>query len=295
MIKLNKKQQDALDKAFEKLKNNVKKGSRKVSFLILNMSQRNRQKVIEHSAISEKELNLSNIEREQLIDEKLLIPISLSEKTYSISLKGTIIKEFNITKLNPGIENFLNALNYEYWDKSKEISKTKLRDNEKTFLFLMLGLRALSEEVHLDLDSRLSAIKEAYEDAAVFLYKNNFIKTDPTKSYSGAKTEDPFRATLRRFNKLPIKTENIYSYAGRNKVYLDIFSKKQAANNKIEFILKKIFDKPKLDLEEKEKICYFIRKIYEKYAHKIFESKILCSESIMEFEKKVEEVIMVKL
>ncbi|MCD6247005.1 MAG: hypothetical protein J7J87_01040, partial [Candidatus Diapherotrites archaeon] len=78
----------------------------------------------------------------------------------------------------------------------------------------------------------------------------------------------------------------IYSYAGRNKVYLDIFSKKQAANNKIEFILKKIFDKPKLDLEEKEKICYFIRKIYEKYAHKIFESKILCSESIMEFEKK---------
>jgi hypothetical protein len=292
MINLDEQQQKTLEDLLLKIKSNLdKKG--KVFFIVLNKSQRSRQELIKKSSVTEDTLGLSYLERQQLLENNLISLVSASERLYAISIKGLIVTEFGITKVSANVEQFLDEINREYLEKSKNKITKPLKDVEKTLLFLMLGLRSISRETYLDLNK--GPLKEAFEETSFFLNKNKFIKTNPAEHYSGAKSEEPFRATLRRLNELPLKSESIYSFSGHGKVFLDLYSEGQLLESRIKFIFNKILGKEKVTFREKENIGKFLRRLYEKYAHQMYSSKIFSSSDINDFGDKMEEFILLKL
>ena len=95
----------------------------------------------------------------------------------------------------------------------------------------------------------ITSLGDAYEDQT----KDKIWKLD-------VRGEDPVAARMARMNSIGLKTDNIYKKSGGH--YLNVLNNGQLDTEKIEFLLRKIFDQGPLDYDKRNEFIDLLQRTY---------------------------------
>lgn len=155
-----------------------------------------------------------------------------------------------------------------------QTSSQNLRDKEKILLFAMISARAFSKESSLDL-SRGGSIDEAWQkiiDSTFELLKSlKLVSYSKEQLYGTIGNEPPVSRLFRRTQELPKKTKGIFKFSGKKQFWLDLALSDDIQDEKLRFLLGRIFEERELKLPEIDEICKFADNIAHNKAVYVFD------------------------
>lgn len=242
------------------------RGKKGIPLLIKN--KKNIQQFFRSISFSPSKLKISELDLDDLFSKRILAKLSENEEIIGFTLKGLLLFEYRINDYNKEFDDLLNDLNHQYFDTIMELREKPLESWEKAILITTLGLGAITEEFPLSVsDDNKNYFKDSVEIA-----KNYLLNFDSNLSKDGTLEklwsenivgEDSILQLLRRVNKLPTKTENIFiKTSGR--LYLRLIDQEKLDTQKTKFILKKIFDKKILEFNQKKDFTQILDEIQKK-------------------------------
>ena len=197
-----------------------------------------------------------------LEQEKLVLRDPERPNIYILSLKSLLYYKYKIPYQN----RILDDLNEEFFLKPFKVKEIPLNGDEKAIILALLGLLALdnNSSVKITPGTASEAFKESVEEAASYLKSHSYgDKTLENIWSSQIKGEEPVFSKMRRMNDIGKKTNNIY-VKDENGHYLNILNGDNLDNDKLNLLLKKIFNKDVLSYEERSELLKLLDKIYEK-------------------------------
>ena len=244
-----------------------------LTFQLLKKSSTSRKDFFNKHTFQLRQSELNNIEENSLIQNKVISYIDAGKTKLTLTMKGIVLLEYDLEINDAKNNNFLNELNRYYYEGLIGKSGSPLECQEKGVIIALLGLLALSPQSAV----KLSAYNDDYSNTVAF--RNcvdkglNFV-TNLDKAYEDqtkdkiwkldVRGEDPVSARLARMNSIGLKTDNIYKKSGGH--YLHVLNGDKLDTNKIEFLLRKIFDQGPLDYEKRNEFIDLLQNIYsERY------------------------------
>jgi len=210
-----------------------------------------------------------NAEEEFLLSHYKIVSYIDNEKNeLTLTMKGVILLEFDLDINDTRNDKFLYELNRQYFESLKEKSVSPLEAQEKGFIIAFLGLLALTPNTSVKLSafndsySNAGAFKSCVDKSLTFLQSLGKEYGDPTidKIWNlDVRGEDPVNARLARLNSIALKTDNIYKKSGGH--YLDVIKNGNLCVEKIEFLLKKIFNHGTVEYGKREEFVRLLQDI----------------------------------
>jgi len=213
---------------------------KKILFNIYNLTKNRKSQIFSSSS---KYLNdeISNY----LLNKRYVQKISnIGNEKYSLTFNG-IAYCINLKYKKSFEEQFLNFLDLSDLEFTRVIDPSPLNWKEKIATVTLLLMACTSENSALRLNNVSN--KETLEE--VFLkvincFKKHKLIIDKAILKSPSRGESRSSALMSRLNALPRKTNHIYKYITKESgYYLDIQKNGDIDNKKLNFLLKKIFEK----------------------------------------------------
>lgn len=229
------------------------------------------KKKLKEKSIIKSFIDIKSNERYRLLNDSVItadnVPNDIIKDLLSNNLIRTTenINNYTITALGVWeIEKENNVMNeiilINYLDKkSYDLfeNNNKLRDREKIIIFSMIASRAFSKQSSVDLkkdDNVLEAWKNIINKSADKLSSINIIdKKSKDDLYKDKLTEHPVSNLIRHSDDLPKKTKGIFTAAGKQQYYLDLYNGSIIKDN-LSYLFWLIFN----DLNEKSLNLIFI-------------------------------------
>lgn len=203
----------------------------------------------------------------QLIDLKILDYVSESSRELCITAKGHIIVKYNILDLSPTMDLFLDDLNKKFYEDYQSKSKQKLNFEEKCAVITLMGILSFTENYSINIASLREkediAINGCLKKVSEFLsqiLKNENLLID--KLSTGITEGKPAVTFFRRLDQIQLKTESIYFKSG-GRHYLNILTDQGVDQEKLSFLLRRIFDNRTLNFEERSSLVSLLKEIEE--------------------------------
>lgn len=257
------------DNLYERMlmENKLKNDSILLSFLEVKSNVRYR--LLESASILSNKLPaliLANLSRD------LLIRPSDELNKYTITAKGVWVIEQNnrdITK-----EKIIEYIDHKFFDVY--LGNKTLTDREKVILFSMVSARTFSEKSPIDLkrdEYALDAWKRIIDKCYEKLHGMKLVKNMNQEKLYGKKGNEHIVSNLiRHTDSLPKKTKGIYKAAGKQKYYLDIYSKDVLSRESLIHILDLVFNSKKdFKIEDINQINNFCSEIAYEEAPYIYD------------------------
>lgn len=269
------------DKQFEQLRKilfNIKINSegKKISIELTRKDNKNKKEMYKQMSFFKKSLDLPDSEVDQLINEGVLGYLSEKERILTLTFKGLLILDYELKDINSNLSNLLDDMNKEFFEKVMKLSKEKLDSKEKAIILGLMGINSISDKYSIRVnDTNKKYFKEAIEIASNFLkglggeYNDGSLEKLWSFKVIG---EDSVLSEMRRTNKLPLKTDNLYK-PNEGKPYIDILTKDSKIDkDKVVFLLKTLFNFKPLLFEEKKGLLDTLNKI-QSLEFKIFKNE----------------------
>jgi hypothetical protein len=263
MANLSDKQYTELQKIFFNIK--INSNDKKVALELIKKENKNRKEMYNQMSFVKNSLDLPDSEITELINTGLLGYLSEKEKTLTLTFKALVILDYELRDVNSNLSNLLDDMNKEFFEKVIKLSKEKLESKEKAIILGLLGINSISDKYAIRInDSNKRYFKEAIEIASNFLVELGCDYNDGSleKLWSFKVIgEDPVLSEMRRTNKLPLKTDNLYK-PNEGKPYIDILTKDNKTDeDKVVYLLKTLFNFKPLLFEEKKNLLETLNKI----------------------------------
>ncbi len=214
-----------------------------------------------------------NVTEEILLRQNKIVAYVDDESKLTLTMKGVILLEFGLDMSNNLNNKFLDELNRQYFESLTRKSFSPLETQEKGVIIALLGLLALTPNTSV----KLSAFNDSYSNTSSFklcVDKSLAFLQSLGKEYEDPKIkniwnldvrgEDPVNARLTRLNSIALKTNNIYKKSGGH--YLDAINNGNLVSEKIEILLKKIFNHGTVEYKKREEFVRLLQDIYsERY------------------------------
>ena len=249
---------------------------------ILKMNKNKRKDLFEVMAISKATAVLPTETEVFLIKENILAYTDKNETKITLTFKGIVMLDYGLASLDISTKRLLDDLNSMYFTRIFEDAKVPLNGDEKAVIIVLLGLMAFSSESSLKLSS-YKASHSNIEDFKACVEKSiQFLKFLGTKYddntldkiwASNVRGEDPVNAKMARLNDITTKTDGIYQKGQRKEGhYLNLMKNHEIDSTNLEFLLKRLFDKEILTLEEREKFIELLKEIFSERQNFITDS-----------------------
>lgn len=261
----------------KKIINNIRdEHGQKFAFDLIKKNKKNQQKFYSDVSFFKKEIKLSDLEIQDLINKKLLKVLNKKEGRLTPTLKAILMVEYEIMEPSHSISEMLNDINKEFFDNIMKISEELVTAKEKAVVIGLLGLGAITDQYWLKLDEKNKEyFKNAVNHAAKFIKELGKEFDDGSLSTlwdTKAVGEGAVLGEMRRLNKIQPHTDGACVRTADGKLYLDILSENRLDEDKLTYLLKeKIFDKKSLSFEEKKKLIKTLDEI-QNYTFKIFKT-----------------------
>lgn len=207
----------------------------------------------------------SQSELDYLVNKKVLYFVE-EEGCYLLTYKGLTILEYNL-ELYEELDCYLNDLNFLYFEKNMKKKDEPLKPQDKPILFTVLGLYAFSSDYSLYIDeSNKSEFAKSVDFAIELLKIHNLKEIDKLNKIWDSEVigEDPILSIRRRLTEIPPRTNNIFKTTSGNShgIFIDIMNIDGSIDeNKVLFLLKKVFNNKIFDKNEKEELIDTLNKI----------------------------------
>lgn len=242
-------------------KYNIEKGTT-LNLLKMNSTKR-KNYIINNYSYSESNIDLPESDLFELKKNRVLYKNDYIERTLTLTLKGIILLEYELDQNNEKIFDFLDDLNDSYFEKLIQKGNEPLEAQEKGIIIVLLGLHAFSSVTALKLSQStvLNEIKTYIDKSLNFLislgdqYKDSSIDKIWELNVVG---EDPVAARINRLNNISVKTNQIYTKDG-GKHFLNVLNDNKLDSKKIEFLLRKIFDKGSPSYEKRNEFISLLK------------------------------------
>jgi hypothetical protein len=277
-----------------KLENLLKEktgGRNRIVLSIIGKTKKNQQKFYRDISFLQDEIDFSDIEIEELIEKKILKFLSRSEGRLTLTLKGLLLLDYWILNPTKEVIEMIDGFNSVFFEKIMQLAEKPLTSKEKAIIITVLGLGAISDEYVLKVEEKNAEyFKKAVNRAAEFIeslgkeYCDGTIEKLWTRNVVG---EGPILGEMRRTNQIPQKTEGIYTPLDKGH-YLEILDNGNINETKLEYLIKKVFDKKPLLFDEKKAFIEVLNDI-QKYEYKIF--KINPPFDTLEIKKQIKRTI----
>lgn len=230
------------DKLYETLLFDKKLKQDSVLISFLEIKSNHRYRALESTAISAQkipEIILMDLKRSNFIRPSDEI------NKYTITAKG-------VWEIEKKKTNVTEDLIVDYIDKkffNVHLSNKSLSDREKIIIFSMISARTFSEESPIDLkkdEYALDAWKRIIDHSYAKLYEMKQIKKMSDEEIFGKQgNEHKVSHFIRHTDSLPKKTKGVYKAKGKQKYYLDLYSKDSISKESLSYLFNIIFSKTK--------------------------------------------------
>lgn len=268
-----------LTKSINKLRDFWKKqsnleGSNNVSLELMKKTQAQRKDFFDRHSFRLAESGLNGTEEYLLKNSSIIFSTDEGDKL-KLTIKGLILMEFDLDISDNRNERFLNEINKYYFETLIRNSNSPLKAQEKGVIIALLGLLAITPDNSVKLSppnapiSNVNDFKLCVDKSLAFLkslgdeYKDNTADQIWKLNVIG---EDPVSARFNRLDYIHNKTNSIY-VKGKNKGhYLDLMDNGNLNRERLEFLLRKIFNSGTLDYKNREEFVKLLNDIYsERY------------------------------
>lgn len=233
--------------------------------MIRTSNRKNLQKFYHDISFLEKTLTLSRLEVEDLVDKRLLKFISRKEGRLTLTLKAILMLNYGIVNPSKELDTLLNSFDNEFFEAIMDTVES-LDSDEKAVIIALLGLGALSSEYSLKVDEKNEEhFKNAVDMAAEFLkglgqgFDDGKLERIWKRNVVG---EGPVLGLMRRTNKIPIRTENVY-VKQRKGHFVDILVNDEVDESRLKYLLDRLFDKRPLTYGEKKNLIKALNNIQQ--------------------------------
>lgn len=215
-------------------------------------------------------------------DIDILIKAKLIQGTgefeeYVITAYG--VWEYEINKNIISLDKLIEHINQKYFNEIEKGDKP-LSEKHKIILLSMIAARAFSETSAVSLHSE-EQILNTWEEiiwASYKLLKDLKVVSEMTdlELFGKRGNEHKVGNFIRHSDGIPKGTKGIFTAAGDNKYYLNLYKDNSINNIGLEYLFKVIFGDIKIPMEEIDNICTFLDKIaatksiyiFDKNSHK---------------------------
>ena len=257
----------------------------RLALKIMKKQKKNTQYFFKNEAsFYRKDINLSNNDIEDLTDKKLLKFISLKEERLTLTLKSIFMLEYGILNPTPNMDKMLTDVNDIFFEKILGISDQLLESREIAIILALLGTCAISKDYGFTInENNQKHFKAIVDIAANFIHKLGDEYDDGTIGKLWSRDvvgEGPILGEIRRANNISTRTEKIYDTKKVNGIsihYLDILSNNQVNENKLTYLLKRLFSKRPLSFTENKDLIFTLNNIHQ-YSYKLFRNPPLFDE-----------------
>ena len=263
-------------------KNGLLKKIKGSTLKLLKMNKNKRKDFFEGMAISRASALLPNNTEVLLVKEKILAYTDKNETKITLTFKGIVMLEYGLASPDISTHRLLDDMNLIYFTKVFEDAKTPLNGDEKAVIITLLGLMAFSSESSLKLSSykashsNIEDFKACVEKSIQFLrfVGPQYVDNTLDKIWaSNVRGEDPVNAKMARLNDITTKTDGIYQKGQRKEGhYLHLIKNHEIDSTDLEFLLKRLFDKGILTLEQREKFIEVLKEIFSERQNFITDS-----------------------
>jgi hypothetical protein len=238
------------------------------SISLIKKSVKNVQDFFHSTSFKKKEWPYTQSELDILVAKKLLYFFE-QEGCYFITYKGLVALEYDLEE-SYSIDCYLNDVNPIFFDNNMKMKDEPLKVKDKVILLTTIGLCAFSSTCSFSVDE---TNKHDFSEAANLAI--DILKEYDKKNISELNKmweskiigEDPILSTLRRLDEIPKKTGNVFKTPSGNKhgIYVDVLNKDETLDdNKIIFLLRKVFGRELVDLNRKQSIINTLNEIEKK-------------------------------
>lgn len=252
--------------------NGLSKKIKGLTLKILKMNKNKRKDLFEAMAISKASSLLQNDTEILLVEENILAYIDKNQTKITLTFKGIVMLEYGIASRDISTRRLLDDLNFMYFTKVFEDAKVPLNGDEKAVIITLLGMMAFSSESSLKLSSYKAAhsniedFKACVEKSIQFLefMGTKYVDNTLDKIWaSNVRGEDPVNAKMARLNDITTKTDGIYQKGQRKEGhYLNLVKNNEIDSKDLVILLKRLFDKEILTLEQREKFIELLKEIF---------------------------------
>ena len=269
----NKVQEEALNKLREFAERcGLLKSIRGTTLKILKMSKSQRKNFFDGIYCSKSEFTLPSDIELFLGKENILSYTNKSETKVTFTLKGLMMLEYNLDFSDFSTLRMLDDLNKAYFTKVFGEAEYPLSGEEKAIIITFLGLMSFSSGTSLklssynDLHSNIEDFRSCVKMSIEFLRLMGLEYVDNTLDKiwsSNVRGEDPVNAKMARLNEISLKTNGTYHKGQRKEGhFLDVIKDGRIDSEKLEFLLRKLFDKGSLTFDQREKFIDLLKQIF---------------------------------
>ena len=174
-------------------------------------------------------------------------------------------------------DTLIEYIDEKFFDLS--LGNMKITDKEKVIIFSMISARAFSDNVLVDLkksEYTLNTWKSIIDECYEKLYTMQIVsKLETEELYGKHGNEHIVSNLLRHTDALPKKTKGIYKVIRPQKYYLDIIDEFCISKEKLDYIIKMVFDANKhFSVEEIDGLCSFCSSTAYNVAPLVYDMKI---------------------
>lgn len=269
-----------------------------LTFQLMKKSSTSRKDFFNKHSFQLSQTELNTIEEISLIQNKVISYIDAGKNRLTLTMKGIVILEYGLEINDTKTNNFLNELNRYYYEDLIGKSDSPLECQEKGVIIALLGLLALSPlsavklSAYNDDYSNTAAFRNCVDMGLDFLASLGESYKDKTKDKIwklDVRGEDPVAARMARMNSIGLKTDKIYEKSGGH--YLNVLNDDKLDTNKIEFLLRKIFDQGPLEYDKRKEFIDLLQSMYsQRYKiinnipnFNLFEVKYLVSQCVLTY------------
>lgn len=246
------------------------KDTKGTSIRLLRLSDNRRRDSLNEMAFREGEIGLNPADLLILVQRRILTYVNKATEMMTLTLKGSVIVEFGIDKVDSNVDNFLDELNSKYFESVLGKIDVPLDCQEKGVIIALLGLFAFSSDSAFKISAynnqfpNVDSFRACVDSGLEFLTKLGPEYKDDTAENIWSldvRGEDPVTARLARLSHIPLRTNGIYKKSRENGHYLDLMNGKNLKAENVTFILRKLFDKGVLDAVNREEFIELLKKI----------------------------------
>lgn len=240
---------------------------------LMKMRERNLKAFYRDISCSRHDIRLDDMDLEELVRWQFLAYLSRMEQRLTLTVRSIILSEYSIYQPDENMENLIDDINEAYFRKVIDLSGEPITPTEKVIIVALLGLDAISEDYSLRLDPQ----NQKYFKQAVDI-AGKFLENTDTEQETGAFRdiwpqdvigEDPVLARMRRLDRIQVHTEGLYKKV-KGKHYLDLVDKGKLDENKLTFLLSKLFVIP-LSYNQREELNKTVDNI-QQYGLQLYET-----------------------